>query len=339
MSNLLVQYPLLPFVLLAVGLAVLLIGAHYFVDGMAAIAGAFGVPPLIVGMTLVAFGTSTPELVINALSAYRGETGLAFGNIVGSSTVNIGVVLAATAMVRPLRVEASVITREIPMLWVAVSAMLILGSDLWLGGPEADALSRGDGLILLLLFGIFLYYTVIYSIARRALGEATPDAFMAEVAEKADRRPKAIAPQLAATVLGAAAVSLGASWTVDGATGGARLLGLSENLIGLTIVSFGTTLPELVTCIVAARRGNAEIALGNVVGSNLFNILAIGGVVSTIRPVRIPDGGHADLWFMALLSVVLLPVAVRSGRMVTRGEGALLLTIYCSFLVWRVTGA
>jgi cation:H+ antiporter len=126
---------------------------------------------------------------------------------------------------------------------------------------------------------------------------------------------------------------------VDGATGAARLLGLSENLIGLTIVSFGTTLPELVTCIVAARRGNAEIALGNVVGSNLFNILAIGGVVSTIRPVRIPEGGHADLWFMALLSAVLLPVAVRSGRMVTRGEGALLLTIYCSFLVWRVTGA
>ncbi|MCC6539002.1 MAG: calcium/sodium antiporter [Bryobacterales bacterium] len=325
---------------LAGGLTVLLLGAKYFVDGIAAIAEALGVSPLIIGMTVVAFGTSTPELVINALSAYRGETALAFGNIAGSCTVNIGFVLAVTALVRPLAVEPSLITREIPMLWVGVGALLILGNDLLLGGVGPDTFGRADGLMLLLLFGIFLYYTAIYSIAKRRLAGARSDAFMAEVTEKAaaqERKP--LLRHGVATVLGLIAVSLGATWTVDGATGLARLIGMSENLIGLTIVSFGTTLPELVTCVMAARRGNADIALGNIVGSNLFNILAIGGLVATIRPVAVPPGGHADLLFMALLSVLLLPVAVRSGQTVTRGEGAFLLVSYLLFLGWRVSGS
>lgn len=317
----------------------LLIGAKYFVEGIAAIAEALGAPPLLVGMTVVAFGTSTPELVINALSAYRGETALAFGNIVGSCTVNIGFVLAVTALVRPLKVEPSIITREIPMLWVAVTALLILGNDLLLGGSGADAFDRGDGLILLLLFGIFVYYTAIYSVAKRKFTGAQ-DAFMAEVTQEAESQSrKSLAKDGVVTLLGLVAVSLGATWTVDGATGVARLLGLSENLIGLTIVSFGTTLPELVTCVMAARRGNADIALGNIVGSNLFNILAIGGVVSAIAPVAIPAGGQADLLFMALLSIVLLPVAVRSGQTITRGEGACLLAVYLLFLGWRVASA
>lgn len=322
--------------LFVAGLAILLTGAKYFVDGVAAIAEAIGVPPIIIGMTLVAFGTSTPELVINALSAHRGATDLAFGNIVGSCTVNAGFVLAVTALVRPLRVEPSLITREIPMLWVAAGALLILGNDMRLTGAGPDSFSRSDGLMLLLLFGIFLYYTAIYTIVKRKVVGASADAFMAEIAREA-RPHKALLRDIAATVLGLLAVSFGATWTVDGATGIARLIGMSENLIGLTIVSFGTTLPELVTCVVAARRGNADIALGNIVGSNLFNILAIGGLVSTIRPVAVPAGGHADLLFMALLSVVLLPVAIRSGQTITRGEGAFLLATYLAFLGWRLT--
>lgn len=333
------QTTALAFASLAAGLAILLAGAKYFVEGIAALAEALGVSPLVVGMTVVAFGTSTPELVINALSAYRGETALAFGNIVGSCTVNIGLVLAVTALVQPLRVEPSVITREIPMLWVAVGALLILGNDLRLGGTGVDAFGRADGLILLLLFGIFLYYTAIYSIAKKKLTSAPEDAFMAEIREEASAQsPKPAGRQVIAMVLGLAGVSLGATWTVDGATGIARLLGMSEALIGLTIVSFGTTLPELVTCVVAARRGNADIALGNVVGSNLFNVLAIGGLVSTIAPVAIPAGGHADLLFMTFLSVGLLPVAIRSGQTITRGEGAFLLACYLVFLVSRITG-
>jgi len=334
------QSIVLSFGLLAVGLAVLLIGAKYFVEGMAALSEAFGLSPLIVGMTVVAFGTSTPELVINVLSAYRGETALAFGNIVGSSTLNIGFVLAVTALICPLKVEPSLITREIPMLWVAAASLLILGSDLRLGGTGPDLFSRGDGLILLLLFGIFVYYTAIYSTVKKKLTGASEGTFMVEVGHEAATQPrKPLGRQTIATALGLIAVSLGANWTVDGATGLARLIGMSENLIGLTIVSFGTTLPELVTCIAAARRGNAGIALGNVVGSNLFNILAVGGVVSTLQPVAVPAGGHMDLLFMAFLSAVLLPVAIHSGLTITRTEGAFLLGVYVLYMVWRLAGA
>ncbi|MCS7023691.1 MAG: calcium/sodium antiporter [Bryobacteraceae bacterium] len=336
--DVILQTPVLAAGLFLVGLVLLLTGAKLFVDAIAALAQALGVSPLIVGMTVVAFGTSAPELIINALSAYRGETGLAFGNIVGASTVNLGLVLALTAMIQPLKVEPSLITREIPMVWVAVCAFLILGNDRRLAAASQDVFSRGDGLILLLLFAIFLYYTAIYSVAKRALTGRAEAGFMEQV-ESQHRVPpsRSIPRYLIKVLLGLVGVSLGADWTVEGAVRLARLLGLGENIIGLTLVSLGTTLPELATCVMAARRGNADIALGNVVGSNLFNILAIGGIVSSIRPVALPPGGHADLLFLAAMSVVLLPVAIRSGQTVTRGEGAFLLATYLLFLVWRVS--
>jgi len=338
-----------PLVLL-LGLAILLAGAKYFVDGIAEIATSLGVPPLVIGMTVVAFGTSTPELVVNGLSAYRGETALAFGNIVGSCIVNVGIVLAITALVSPLRVEPSLITREIPMLLLGVCALLILTFDtVWNasgagGGDTINRLGREDGLILLLLFALFLYYTVLYTAANRALArwsKASQDAFMEEVVEEqatfSQSHSHGLGRTIAITLAGLLGLSIGADWTVDSASALARAFGVSDNIVGLTVVSIGTTLPELATCILAARKGAADIAIGNVVGSNIFNILAIGGVVSTIRPVVVPEGGWMDLCFMALLTVVLLPVTIRSGRTVTRGEGAFLLSLYLAFLVYRLT--
>lgn len=206
------------------GLALLLTSAKYFVDGIARLAGALGVPPLVIGMTVVAFGTSTPELVVNGISASRGETALAFGNIVGSCIVNVGFVLAVTALVRPLKVEPSLITRELPMLLLAVAAFLALGSDRFLDRAPADLLARADGIILLLLFALFLYYTAIYTVAKRLAGGAE-DAFVAEVRAELPprRRDPGLAKDVAVTLAGLAGVSLGASWTVDGATGLARL--------------------------------------------------------------------------------------------------------------------
>lgn len=335
----------LPLVALLAGLALLLISAKYFVDGIARIAGALGVPPLVIGMTLVAFGTSTPELVVNLLSASRGETALAFGNIVGSCTVNLGLVLAVTAMYRPLRVEPSIITREIPMLILSVAALLILSLDsLWSasghgGGDTVSRLGRSDGLILLLLFGVFLYYTVIYTVATRLIGKGQePDGFVADI-EQREQPPsgQGLTATIVITLAGLAGVSLGADWTVDGASAMARTFGIAENIIGLTVVSIGTTLPELVTCIMAARQGNPDIALGNVVGSNIFNILAIGGGVSVIHPVALPSGGWLDLAFVGVLTIILLPVSIRSGKRVTRGEGALFLLLYLGFLAYRLT--
>ncbi len=318
--------------LLLASMALLLGAARIFVDGISGIAVTLGVPQLVIGMTVVAFGTSTPELVVNSVSAIRGSSGLAFGNIVGSCMVNVGFVLAVTALVRPMKVETSLITREIPMLILAVAALLVLSHDRALNGDASDQWVRGDGLVLLLLFGIFLYYT-----ARQAIAVVRSDAFIAEVREESAGAFRIPAWRQAAwTIAGFAGVSLGAQWTVEHSVTLARGFGVSETVIGLTILSIGTTLPELATCVLAARQGNPDIALGNVVGSNLFNVLCIGGLVSTIHPVPIPASGHADLGIMALLTVVLMPIAVRSQRTITRGEGALLLAIFVGYMAWRL---
>lgn len=320
------------FVLLLAGLAVLLAGARWFVGGISAIARVLGVPPLVIGMTVVAFGTSTPELVVNVLSAAQGSTGLAFGNIVGSCLVNMGFVLAVTAMVKPLRVEPSLITREIPMLLVAVAAFCFLGIDHHLGDGAVNRWGRTDGLALLLFFAIFLYYTTFQALATKG-----DDAFMREVEREEARTPRRqTLLEVGRMLAGLVGVSFGAQWAVEHAVALARVWGLPEPVIGLTIISLGTTLPELATCIMAARRGDSDMALGNVVGSNIFNLLCIGGLVATIAPVNLPADGLADLAVMALLSAILLPIAIRSGRTITRGEGALLLAILAAYIGWRL---
>lgn len=325
--------PLLPeLIALALGLALLLAGAHLFVNNASAIAATLGVPPLVIGMTMVAFGTSAPELVINSVSAARGSTGLSFGNVVGSCVVNVGFVLAVTAILQPLKVQPSLITREIPMMLVAVAAVVVLGADQLIDGVGTARWSRVDGLVLLLFFGIFLYYT-----AREAITSRHSDAFMAEVSEQESaEETRPVWRLVLLAVIGLAALSAGADLTVENAVGIARTLAVSEAVIGLTIVSIGTTLPELATCIMAARRGDPDIALGNVVGSNIFNLLCVGGIVSTIRPVPIPEGGAADLAVLGLLAAVLLPIAIRSQRTVTRGEGVFLLAIYIAYLTSRL---
>jgi cation:H+ antiporter len=324
---------MLDFVLLAASLALLLAAARYFVDGISTIAAALGVPPLVIGMTVVAFGTSTPELVVNALSAAQGSTALAFGNIAGSCIVNIGFVLGVTALIQPMRVEPSLITREIPMMIVGVLAVLIFANDKFLDAGSQNVWSRTDALALLLLFGIFLYYTT-----RQAIAAPNSDAFISEVREESKSlNARDLGKQSLLAILGLIGVSLGANWTVEYAVILARQIGLSEAVIGLTVISLGTTLPELATCILAARRGNPDIALGNVVGSNIFNLLCVGGIVGAINPVPIPQGGAQDLLVLAFFAVVLLPMAIRSQRTITRGEGAFLLVTLIAYLAWRIS--
>ncbi len=326
---------MLDFILLAGSLALLLFAANYFVDGISSIAAASGVPPLVIGMTVVAFGTSTPELVVNSLSAFQGSTALAFGNITGSCIVNIGFVLGVTAMIQPMRVEPSLITREIPMMIVGVLAVLIFGSDRLLDSAPIGVWSRTDALALLLFFAIFLSYTT-----RQAIAAPKSDAFVSEAREESKRLAKRdLGKQSILALLGLIGVSLGANWTVEYAVNLARLIGLSEAVIGLTVISLGTTLPELATCVLAARRGNPDIALGNVVGSNIFNLLCVGGIVGTIRPVPIPAGGLEDLLVMSFLAIILLPIAIRSQRTITRGEGAFLLLTLIAYLTWRISSS
>jgi cation:H+ antiporter len=320
--------------ILVVGMILLIGGADWLVRGVAALAAEAGVSQLIIGLTVVAFGTSTPELVVNTISAWHGQTDLAFGNLVGSCSINVGFVLALTAIIRPLKVEPSIITREIPMMLLGVASLVVMSSDITLNHADADVLSRGDGLILLLLFCVFLYYIFMGARTRRE-----GDAFVAQSgAEMARRKDRPIYVDVLMTLAGLVGVGAGGRMTVSGAVSVAHAMGISETIIGLTIISFGTTLPELTTSLLAARRGHADIAIGNVIGSNIYNLLCVGGIVATVHPIHLPDGGKLDLLVMALLCASMLPIAIRGPRKITRAEGALLLCTYMAYVIFRARG-
>lgn len=323
--------PMLVAILMLVGgLAVLIYGADLLIRGVTALATRLGVPAIVIGMTVVAFGTSMPEVAVNLISAFGGQTELAFGNVVGSSTINIGWVLAMTALVRPLQVDAIIIRREIPMMILAASALMVLSLDT-LDGNAIGIVPRTDGLILLLLFCVFLYYTTLQTILVRHR-----DDLVEEAVDAYDDTPKLPGWKMTLMiVLGLAGVAAGGHFAVSGAVTIAQRFGVPANIIGLTLVSFGTTLPELVTCVLAARRGQSEIAIGNVVGSNILNILFVGGAVATVHPIVIPQGGIGDLLMLMVLCLLLLPISIRAGKTVTRAEGAFLLIVSLSYAVWR----
>lgn len=322
--------------LLIIGLFLLVGGAQLMIRGATALAKAFHVSPVVIGLTIVAFGTSAPELVVNCTAALSHQTELAFGNVVGSSTINLGWVLAITALVRPIKVEPSIISREIPMMLLATIGFFVLAADQIFDRAPENLLTRSNGIILLLLFGVFLYYTIAgILLSPKKVQEHDP--FVEEITDSIERRkPLSKAVSLAMTIGGLAALVAGGRLTVYAAVRIATAIGMPESLIGLTIISFGTTLPELVTGILAARRGEGDIAIGNVVGSNIFNLLFIGGTVSIIHPVVVPHGGIGDLLMLTILSALALPIAIRGQRTVTRGEGAFLLILYLSYLAWRV---
>jgi cation:H+ antiporter len=325
---------------LALGLVLLVVGADALVRGVSSIALRLGVPALVIGLTVVAFGTSLPEVVVNVTAALKDQPALVFGNVTGSSMVNLGFVLAMTAIIRPLKVEASIVTRELPILLLITAVFVALSSDRWLTSATGDVLSRGDGVVLLLLFVGFLYTVVRVSITavRAERAGIKPDPLIEEV-EVAEAKTKPLRPGVAVvlTVLGIVAVAGGGRFAVQGAVALAQSFGVSEAIIGLTIVSLGTTLPELVTCVMAARRGQGDIALGNVVGSNIFNVLFIGGLASTIRPVPLPEGGLIDALAVLFFVLISLPIALRGSR-ITRIEGVLLLSCYVSYMTYRVLG-
>jgi cation:H+ antiporter len=325
-----VGHVVLEVVLLVAGLGLLVVGGDLLVRGASALARILGVPSLVIGLTVVAFGTSAPELAVNLAGSVQGTTAVSFGNVVGSNIANVGLILGLASLVRPLDVHASLISREIPMMILASAVALAMGADGVLGAGPAT-ISRPDGVVLMLLFGVFMYYTVADVIQR-----STRDtlAIEAEGYVRA-RRLRPIAIDVLLVAGGLAALVLGGHVAVKGAVGVARTLGVPEVVIAATIVAVGTSLPELVTSVVAGARGLADIAIGNIVGSNIFNLLLILGLSSTIRPVPVPPGGLGDLLFMVGFSVVLMPFAF-TGRRLVRLEGAALLAAYVGYVLWRV---
>jgi cation:H+ antiporter len=309
-----------PILLIIIGAVLLYFGAEALVRGSASLATRVGISPLIAGLTIVAFGTSAPELSVSVSSALEGHSDIALGNVIGSNIFNIAVILGIAALIQPLQIHLAVIRRDIPVM-IAAS---VIAFALILSG----SFSRLAGFGLLLALLLYLYFTIR---SAKNLANPVPD-------ESIESPPLLSKSWLIDTVVLAAGLGVllfGSQLFVDGATSLAKAMGVSDAVIGLTVVAAGTSLPELATSVVAAFRKQSDIAIGNVVGSNIFNVFCILGVTATVSPINASEIGLRDGAVMLLLGVILLPFAL-SGRKISRGEGAVFIGIYLVylFLLW-----
>ena len=311
--------------LLIGGLALILIGANCLTDGASSVAKKWGVSDLVIGLTIVAFGTSAPELVISTLSAIDGSAELAIGNVVGSNIFNILAIIGCVALVMPIKVEKSIMSNEIPLVILSAIAILFCANDILLSGNSTDLLSRADGLILLLFFAIFMRYT--FSIAKNGNSEDSTEEVKTMSGIKATL-----------FILGGlAGLIFGGQFFVDGASGIASSMGVSESVIGLTIVAAGTSLPELATSVVAALKKNSGMAIGNVIGSNIFNSFFVLGCASTITPLSMGGINNIDLLTMVGASVLFFIFGwLYKQRTITRIEGAAMVACYIAYTTFLV---
>ena len=305
---------------LVLGLVALYYGAEWLVGGSARLARAAGITPLVIGLTVVAIGTSAPELAVSLVAALDGNSDVALGNVVGSNIANLGLILGLSAMVQPLPVDLRLIKRDLPAMVLAAIALTLLAID--------DDISRLDGLFLLLGLGV---YSVI--MLRAARSDPVPVLQELEVFPVRAEPPVRVTRDVALVLIGLALLVAGGKLLVTAAIFFARLMGVSDLVIGLTVVAIGTSLPELATSILAVARGHTDIAIGNVVGSNIMNILCILGVTATVRPLRADPGMIAfEMPIMIGISLLLVPLALRHLR-IERWEGAVLLVSYLGFVV------
>lgn len=305
---------LLQIILLCVGFFMLVKGADLFVDGSSGIATKFKIPQLVIGLTIVAMGTSAPEAAVSITAALKGNADITVGNIVGSNILNILIILGISALITPLMVAKSTIKAEIPFMILITFLLLGVGYDGTIGLLE--------GIILLVVFLIYLGYLFLLALKDR---------------DKQDEDIKeiSVAKALIWTVVGLFLIVFGSNVTVDAATKIAQVLGLSERFIGLTIVALGTSLPELFTSVSAARKGNADIAIGNIVGSNIFNILFVIGVSASIIPVPFAVGFRFDT-IVAVVAAVLLLVCSLKDNQLKRWAGPVFLLTYAVYfaMIW-----
>lgn len=315
---------MLVYVLMAVGFIFVIKGADLFVSGASSLARRLHVSDLAIGLTVVAFGTSLPELAVNVTASIRGDVGITIGNILGSNIANILLILGVAGVILPLTVTKGTVWKEIPLSLLAALLVGILANDLAIDGVGPSRLTRIDGLVLLCFFAIFLYYTA--GIAR------------AEGVPPAPRQDgQAAWKTTVLMVAGFIGLLLGSAWVVEGAVKLATALGVRQTVIGLTIVAVGTSLPELATSAAAAYRKNPQIAIGNVVGSNIFNIFFILGVSSLIRPIPFEPRANVDIGAAIVASGLLLACMFTSKRhILDRREAAVFLVLYVVYITLTV---
>ena len=305
-------------VLLVVGFVMLTKGADWFVDGSSALAFRLGIPQLVIGLTIVAMGTSAPEAAVSITSALKGNEGITVGNVVGSNIMNILLILGIASVIVPLAVQKSTRLIEIPYM-IAITVLFgVLGYT-------GENVTRVEGGILWIAFLIYLGY--LLWMAKKGKEDNEPD-----------EKQKSLPVQLLMILVGLVCIVLGSRFVVDGATEIAEVIGISERIIGLTIVAFGTSLPELVTSIAAARRGNADIAIGNIVGSNVFNILFVAGTSALIRPVIFERKFVLDTAMATATAVLLLVCVCNKDSKLKRTGGIIMLLAYAAYFVKLLVG-
>lgn len=312
---------------LIIGIVFILWGADRFTDGAIALARRFEINELIIGLTIVAFGTSLPEFITSFWGALKGNSGVSVGNIIGSNLFNTLIIVGASALATPIIIQASSVKKEIPFSLLASVAFILLCFDKLLNDQPINVISRADGLILLLFFIIFLSYT--FSSAKQQ------NTSQAEQAEETNL----ILPLSKVSfylIIGLAILIWGGDLFVSGAIQIAHNFGISEAVIGLTIVAAGTSLPELATSVFAAKKGSSDLAIGNVVGSNIFNIFFVMGACASAFPLPVGEISYLD-FAMLIISTLLLWWFAATGRKISRGEGAILLAVYSVYLAYLLS--
>ena len=318
----------LAFVLLIVGFVLLVKGADIFVDGSVGIANFLKIPSIIIGLTIVAFGTSAPEAAVSIIAGINGSNDIAVGNVIGSNMFNLLVVIGVSAVITPIAIQKQIVAKDYPFMLLITAAFAVMSYDVFFGNGQTDVISRNEAVILLMFLGIFLFYLISSALQMRKENM--------ENASEDDEKPKfGIGISILLTIGGLAGIVIGGQLVVDNAEKIALGFGMSQTLVGLTIVALGTSLPELVTSVVAARKGESDLAVGNVVGSNVFNILFVLPASAVISPMNINSQSLTDLLILIGVSV-LGYIFCATKKQVGRIEGAVLIAIYAAYLAYAI---
>ncbi len=310
---------------LLIGLILLVKGADYFVEGSSSIAKRFNIPSMVIGLTLVAFGTSSPELAVSVSGSLNQTNGIVFGNVVGSNIVNILFILGISAFINPISIKSKTIFKEMPFAILTTIALMLMVMDGLINGAPISVISHSEGWILLLFFAIYLYSMVEISVLGKE--ESEEEIIVLPV-------PKSVI----FTIGGLVAIVFGAELVVGAASEIAAILGLSETLIGLTVVAIGTSLPELITSVVAAKKGENDIAVGNIVGSGIFNVLFVMGISGVIYPIDIDVAYYTDLWILLAAMLIVVPMMYTSKK-ISRFEGVVMMLGYVGYTAFIIMRA
>lgn len=317
---------MLTYILFLFGFFLLIKGAHFLVDGSASIAKKLKISSIVIGLTIVAFGTSMPEFIVNIFASAQGNSEIAIGNILGSNIANILLILGISAIIYPITAKRNTVLKEIPLSLLAIIILGLMANDMLIDGVSFSSITRIDGFVLLAFFLIFLYYT--FGITKS----------VEDIAEQDEIKVFTYSKAILFIILGLAGLIIGGKWIVDGAVKIAEFFNVSQSLIGLTIVAIGTSLPELATSAIAAYKKQSDIAIGNVVGSNIFNIFWILGASAVIKPLPFNPSSNVDIAMTIAASILLLSVMfIGPKKVIERWQGVFMVLVYIGYIVFLVS--